>query len=139
MRFDVYDAPPEALVAAVDDGLEASNRSRAPLADVRSIACAAYDASGAIVGGALGRTWGECAELLQLWVAQAHRRRGVGATLIKRYEAHAVARGCRTFYLTTFSFQAPSLYRSLGYEVALEITGYPDGISKYVMTREIEL
>jgi len=29
-------------------------------------------------------------------------------------------RGCRTFYLETFSFQAPGRYRRLGYEAKLD-------------------
>ena len=40
------------------------------------------------------------------------------------------------FYLETFSFQAPSLYRSLGYEVKLELHGFSAGIVKYTMVHE---
>jgi hypothetical protein len=49
----------------------------------------------------------------------------------------AEARGCRTVYLDTFSFQAPSLYRALGYQVRLEIAGFAPGIVKYTMVREL--
>ena len=37
--------------------------------------------------------------------------------------------------LATFR-QLPSLYRSLGYEVRLELTGFGAGIVKYTMVRE---
>ena len=40
------------------------------------------------------------------------------------------------FYLETFSFQAPSLYRSLGYEVKLELRGFSAGIVKYTVVRD---
>ena len=53
------------------------------------------------------------------------------------FERHAQARGCNTFHLETFSFQAPALYRSLGYEVRLELRGFPAGIVKYTMVRDI--
>ena len=49
-----------------------------------------------------------------------YRRRGIGSQLIHEFERVAINRGCRTFYLETFSFQAPSLYLSLGYQVRLE-------------------
>jgi len=126
-----------AEAAVVDAGLDAANVASAPLDDVRPITCIARDPSGELAGGALGRTWGECAELQQLWVDERHRRQGVGSHLVRMFEARAAARGCRTFYLTTFSFQAPTLYRSLGYSVAAEIRGFPEGIVKYLMVRAL--
>jgi hypothetical protein len=56
---------------------------------------------------------------------------------VRRFEEHAKARGCRTCYLTTFSFQAPRLYRALGYEVAFEVRGFPQGIVRYEMVRDL--
>ena len=53
------------------------------------------------------------------------------------FEERATARGCRVFYLETFSFQAPAFYRNLGYESALELRGFPCGIVKHVMTKRI--
>jgi len=83
----------------------------------------------------VGRTWGSCCELQQLWVDPTQRRKGIGASLVQAFEAHALARGCSTCDLETFSFQAPSLYRSLGYEVALALEGFAPGIVKYTMVR----
>ncbi|MEQ1686218.1 MAG: GNAT family N-acetyltransferase [Burkholderiaceae bacterium] len=131
----VHDALPEAEAALVDDGLDTSNAAAAPLHDVRPLACFARLPDGAVVGGAIGRTWGTCCELQQLWVEPARRRQGLGADLVKAFEAHAAARGCTAYYLETFSFQAPSLYRSLGYEVALALEGFAPGIVKYMMVR----
>jgi len=37
----------------------------------------------------------------------------------------------------TFSFQAPSLYRALGYRVELELSGFSAGIRKYTMVRHV--
>jgi ribosomal protein S18 acetylase RimI-like enzyme len=80
---------------------------------------------------------GICCELQQLWVAEEHRRQGIGAKLVREFEQHAQLRGCQTFYLETFSFQAPSLYRSLGYEVKLELRGFAPGVVKYLMVRQV--
>ncbi|MEQ1736311.1 MAG: GNAT family N-acetyltransferase, partial [Rhodoglobus sp.] len=114
----------EAEAELVGDGLDSANAGAAPLDDVVPLSCFARLPDGAVVGGAIGRTWGVCCELQQLWVEPARRRQGLGAELVKAFEAHAAARGCSTYYLETFSFQAPSLYRSLGYEVALALEGF---------------
>lgn len=127
------DLPPEAAI--VDEGLGDSNDAAAPLREVKPLSCFAHDASGRVIGGAVGRRWGECCELQQLWVAAGHRRQGIGAQLVRIFEAHAQARGCTTFYLETYSFQAPGLYRSLGYEIAHALDVYPHGIVRYLMVK----
>ena len=132
--FTTHDeAIPDA--STIDEGLDAFNLQAAPLDGVMPIVCIARAGSHAIAGGAVGRTWGCCAELQQLWVAEQHRGQGIGSRLVRLYEERARQRGCSTFYLTTFSFQAPSLYHALGYRPALAIAGFPDGIVKYVMLR----
>lgn len=133
--FTVHDQVPADEAGLVDAGLEDSNALAAPLHDVAALACFARLPCGAVVGGAVGRTWGACCELQQLWVDAAQRRQGIGAALVRAFEAHAQARGCTTFYLQTFSFPAPSLYRSLGYDVALALEGFAPGIVQYTMLR----
>lgn len=135
LSFTASDTPPDELLQAVDAGLEAHNQAAAPLADVRPLAVFATAAAGEVVGGAVGRTWGACCELQQLWVEAAQRGQGVGTRLLQDFEARARTRGCRTFYLTTLSFQAPDFYRRHGYTVLAQIAGYPDGIVKYLMQR----
>lgn len=130
-----HDLVPEEEGALVDAGLDAANAAAAPLQDVLPLSCFARLPSGALVGGAVSRTWGACCELQQLWVEPAQRRQGIGAALVRAFEARALARGCDTYYLETFSFQAPSLYRSLGYEVAAALEGFAPGIVKYLMVR----
>lgn len=136
ISWEVHDDAPELEAGIVDHGLGEANDAAAPLHEVRRLSCFARLPSGAVVGGAVGRTWGECCELQQLWVDPAHRKRGIGARLVRLFEARAAARGCRTFYLETFSFQAPAFYESLGYRVATEFRGFPHGIAKYVMVRQ---
>jgi ribosomal protein S18 acetylase RimI-like enzyme len=132
----VHDDLPAEEARLIDDGLGHANESAAPLHEVRPLSCFVRSAMGAVVGGAVGRTWGTCCELQQLWVAPGHRRQGLGSLLVRRFEEHAGSRGCRTFYLETFSFQAPALYRALGYEPRLALEGFGAGIVKYVMVRE---
>ncbi len=135
LQITVHDDIPIDAGGLVDAGLDSSNLAAAPLHDVQPLSCFARIDAG-VIGGAVGRTWGACAELQQLWVAPTHRRRGLGADLVRAFEQRAAARGCRTFYLETFSFQAPALYAALGYVVRHELRGFAPGIVKYLMVRE---
>jgi ribosomal protein S18 acetylase RimI-like enzyme len=135
--FSTTDVPSGDSLRVVDEGLEAHNFAAAPLADVSSLATFASEPPGKVVGGAVGRTWGRCCELLQLWVATEYRREGVGSRLLREFEAGARGRGCDVFYLTTLSFQAPEFYRKHGYQELAQISGYPTGIIKYLMHKTV--
>lgn len=131
--YTTFDTPPEAGARIVDAGLDEYNFSIAPLDAVAPLATMATGADDRVVGGAVGRTWGRCCELLQLWVERERRSSGVGTRLLEAFEARARERGCNVFYLTTLSFQAPGFYRRHGYAPIAEISGYPNGIVKYLM------
>jgi len=134
LRFSVHDdAGPAAASALVDQGLDGFNHGAAPLHEVQGLSCFVRDRNGDVIGGAIGRTWGRCCELQQLWVHEAWRRRGIGAALVRQFEDRATGRGCIHFYLETFSFQAPALYRALGYQDVLASDVYPHGIVRYTM------
>lgn len=133
--ISVHDDVP-ADAACVDAGLGHFNDAAAPLHEVERLSCIARDAQGVVVGGVVGRSWGPCAEIQQLWVAEAHRRRGLATRLMRAFERRAAERGCRSFYLETFSFQAPRFYEKLGYRRAFALEVYPHGIVKFTMVRE---
>lgn len=129
------DTLPPADAAVVDQGLGDFNDTAAPLHEVRALGCFARDDAGTVVGGAVGRTWGKACELQQLWVGEKQRGTGLGSQLMHAFEQRARERGCRLFYLETFSFQAPDFYRRFGYEVVRAITAFPHGIEKLLMER----
>jgi ribosomal protein S18 acetylase RimI-like enzyme len=133
----LHDDVPEVEGRFVDMGLGEANDAAAPLHEVRRLSAFARADDGDVIGGAVGRTWGACCELQQLWVATTHRRHGIAARLVREFERRARERGCSTFYLETFSFQAPGLYRALGYEVAHEIRGFAPDIVKYLMVKNL--
>jgi aminoglycoside 6'-N-acetyltransferase len=135
LEFSDHDDPPSDAVSAVDAGLDLHNQAAAPLGDVRPLAALARAPGGRVVGGAVGRTWGQCCELLQLWVDPAYRARGVASRLLHQFETRAALRGCSVYYLTTLSFQAPAFYRKRGYTAHAEISGYPEDIVKYLMVK----
>lgn len=136
-RFLTSAERPADIADAVDGGLHAHNLSHAPLGHVQSLVCAALDDEHRTLGGVIGRTWGECAEVEQVWVQEGHRRSGLGQTLMQHFEQEALRRGVRRIYLSTFSFQARGFYEKLGYQVVWEVPGFTPEISKFMMQREL--
>jgi GNAT superfamily N-acetyltransferase len=136
-RFQLTDTPDADAARVVDSGLGDANDAAAPLHEVQPIACFLRDADGVVVGGAVGRRWGVCAELQQLWVRPDLRRQGLGARLVRAFEARAAQHGCTLVYLETFSFQAPRLYASLGYQLRHSLEGFGHGIAKHLMVHPL--
>lgn len=121
----------------VDEGLGNANDKAAPLHEVQPITCFAKDRSQVLLGGAIGRRWGPCAELQQLWVHESHRCCGIGAALLRAFEERARLQGCSSVFLETFSFQAPRLYLAHGYQIAYENHLFPHGIVKFHLIKKL--
>lgn len=132
-----HDACPPEAARVIDTGLGDFNDAAAPLHEVRPVSAVARDASGVVVGGAIGRRWGACCELQQLWVRQDMRGTGLGARVVHGFEQHAAAHGCTIVILDTFSFQAPGFYQRLGYRIEHESRVYPHGHIKFHMTKTL--
>lgn len=137
LHWEFTDSPTADDLDAVDAGLHLYNLSAADLGAVRSMACFARAASGEVIGGVRARQWGAAVEVQQLWVDERHRRRGVASRLMRMLEQAISERGATVVYLDTFSFQAPAFYRHCGYRTALRIDGFPDGIAKHLMLKQL--
>jgi GNAT superfamily N-acetyltransferase len=132
-----YDDCPADAARVIDAGLGDFNDAAAPLHEVRPLSCVARDGEGVVVGGAIGRRWGHCAELLQLWVREDLRGSGLGRRVLLAFEQNAAQQGCSVVVLETFSVQAPRFYAALGYRAEYERRTYPHGISKVFMTKTL--
>jgi ribosomal protein S18 acetylase RimI-like enzyme len=91
----------------------------------RSLSVEARLDDGELVGGLTGWTWGTCAGVEMLWVAEAHRRDGWGRRLMAATEEVARSRGCVQVLVSSFTFQAPDFYRRLGYLEFARSEGLP--------------
>ncbi|MBL8311359.1 MAG: GNAT family N-acetyltransferase [Burkholderiales bacterium] len=131
--IDAHDEYPATAAASVDTGIGAFNDIAAPLHEVAPVACFARRNDGTVIGGAIGRRWGKCCEVQQLWVDESHRRQGIGVALMRAFESRAREHGCEDFFLETFSFQAPDFYRALGYVTVHKNDLFPHGIVKHLM------
>ena len=137
ISYMTCETPTPEQLAEVDRILDEFNHTDGPIDEVRRLCVFAKGEGDTVVGGAVGRTWGECCELQQLSVEASHRGRRVGANLMEQFEAEARARGCRLVYLDTLSFQAPEFYKKCGYHVAHEMRGFTHGVIKYTMHKSL--
>ena len=135
--FECSDSPSPADLAVVDVGLDQFNLAEPELRRVKPLAVFARGATGRVVGGAVGRTWGLCCELQQLWTIEEARSQGIGTELMNRFETEATRRACSLIYLDTFSFQARPFYENRGYRVVLETQGFTNGIVTYSMRKQL--
>jgi ribosomal protein S18 acetylase RimI-like enzyme len=119
---------------AISQGLDAYNAAATGYHDAQDLAFVAQD-GGELVGGLVGYSWGGICEVMWLWIADGHRRHGLGGRLIEAAVAEAAARGCAYVQLATYDFQAPDFYRRHGFEMIAEIPEKPLGHVEYVMRR----
>jgi ribosomal protein S18 acetylase RimI-like enzyme len=111
----IVDEASEEDRTALENEINRFNVQATGYRDGRWLACFLRDNEGALVAGISGFTWGGYAQIDFLWVTTELRAQGLGRRLVEAAEAEAKARGCRTVVVSSHSFQAPAMYRRLGY------------------------
>jgi ribosomal protein S18 acetylase RimI-like enzyme len=92
---------------------------------------------GEFLGGLAGGTLWGWLYIELLWLDEVVRGSGLGRNLIGQAEAIAKTRGCRNVFLSTFSFQAPSFYRKLGYRSFGRLANFPKGHSRSWLAKSL--
>jgi len=121
----------------LEDRLYEHNVRATGIADGQLLAVPLRGTDGAVVGGAYGWTWGGTCHVRYLLVPADMRGRGHGTGIMRAVEREAVARGCGQIVLETHDFQAPALYRRLGFAVVGVIEGYPRGHRYLIMLKRL--
>jgi predicted N-acetyltransferase YhbS len=83
-------------------------------------------APGSIRAGLVGSLYAGWLFINLLWVHETLRRTGIGSALILEAERRAIAFGCHSAHVDTFSFQGPDFYPRFGYEVFGTLDYPPD-------------
>ena len=135
-RIVVESGASEADSRAVQLGLYQFDSAATGL-KIHSFGAYLRDGDGHVLGGLLGRIWGDWLFITTVWIADELRGRGYGRELILQAETNATERGCRQAHLDTFSYQARPLYEKLGYTVFGQLDDYPPGHTKYFMRKEL--
>jgi len=81
-----------------------------------SVTICARGTRGEMIGGIYGDAFLGCMEIDRVWIAEQHRRGGLGTRLLAMMEDEAAKIGCTILYLSTLSFQAPLFYEKVGFE-----------------------
>ena len=136
LRLDIEDAPSDADVEVLPNGLEAFNESRWPDHQPwRPLAVFARDGE-SVVAGLAGETYSGWLFIRYLWVSDALRGQGIGRELMGAAEGRALERGCHSAWVDTFSFQAPGFYRKLGYDQFGELD-YPPEHKRFFLKKRL--
>lgn len=123
--------------ARISDAINGWNMDVTGDRDYQPVTIFLRDDDGSIRGGVTGGVWGTWLHVIGLWVDEAFRGRGFGRDLLLAAEAEARKAGARHAFLETHTFQAPGLYRRLGYVVIAELEDYPPGDSQLIMRKEL--
>jgi ribosomal protein S18 acetylase RimI-like enzyme len=121
----------------IGKALRAYNDAAAGPGDYRTLALTVRD-KGKIVGGLVAESYWGWMYVNMLWVAERHRGKGFGQSLLQKAEAEASKRGVRSVFLDSFTFQAPDFYRKLGYREFGRLKGFPDGHDRVWMTKALQ-
>jgi GNAT superfamily N-acetyltransferase len=93
--------------------------------------------TGAVVGGAIGRSSLGLAFLDLLFLPPDLRGRGVGAKVLRAFEEEARRRQCRSAVVYTISFQAPQFYERNGWTRFGEVPCDPPGTSRVFLSKSL--
>lgn len=95
------------------------------------------DKSGQAVGAILCETYNNSLYIDMFWIADDYRGKGYGKALITEAERAGKEMGCVFAHTSTFSYQSPHFYKSMGYEVFGILDDYPDGIKQYFLKKKL--
>ena len=95
------------------------------------------DASGHLLAGLSGRTFGHWLIIDNFWIDASLRGQGVGSAMLQQAESVARERGCRFSLLDTLDFQAQPFYEKHGYQVHWTQAQYPLTGHKVFMVKNL--
>lgn len=113
------------LDSRLSDELDVYNFAASGVTDQRELTVRVQDASGELVAGLSGWTWGTCAGIAMVWVREDSRKEGWGGRMLEAAEEVARDRGCRQVIVSSFTFQAPAFYERHGYVEVGRTEGLP--------------
>ncbi|HZR80751.1 MAG TPA: GNAT family N-acetyltransferase [Candidatus Binatia bacterium] len=121
----------------VREGVDLHNVAATGLPEYFPLALFLEAADGEVMGGVLGQLWGGWLHVTFVWVDRRARGRGHARRLIAAAERWALERGAIGVHLESFSFQAPGLYRKLGYEEFGVIDDFPPGHRQHFFRKRL--
>ena len=116
----------------IGDLIRSYNRSKREVAESEPLNLYIEDEHGEIMAGLVAETFGNWLEIEYLFVKEDLRGQGIGSQLLHQVESEAKKRNCRSVFVNTYQFQAPSFYQNHGYKEVFTLRDYPyDGQRHY--------
>ena len=134
LSLELDPAPAAELRASLAQRIHAFHGQTVPL-DSRRFGVLLRDGEARLVAGLLGQLAWTWLFIEAVWVDEAWRRHGLGAVLMRRAEAHALAEGCHSAWLDTF--QARDFYLALGYQPFGLLEDYPAGQARHFLRKRL--
>src|SRR5579864_40922 len=131
------DEPSADDVQFLEDQINEHNMVRTGRRDFRPVGVFLRDEGGSLIAGLYGFTWADWLEIKLVWVREDQRGQGHGRRMLAAAEAEARERGCRRVWLDSYTFQAPTFYQHLGYEVFGSLVGYPPPHDRVFLTKTL--
>ena len=126
LRLTIEDRPSAEDWDKLGNALDSYNREYLGETGFSRMGLFVRDERGEIMAGLVGSTYAGWLFVADLWVHADIRRRGIGSHLLALAERRAVALGCHSAMLDTFSFQGPEFYPRFGYQVYARLDYPPD-------------
>ena len=114
-------------VDAIEDRLYDHNTRATGRDDGQGLGFVIRDDVGQMIGVVAGYTWAGTSELKQMWIDEAHRKRGYARALLNAFVAEARSRGVRRIWVASYDFQAPGIYEKAGFKRIAEFKNWPEG------------
>lgn len=135
-KITVTDAPDEADIKIIQDGLKAYNTEKAGYDDYKPLAVFVTDPeTGKVVGGLYGGSYLGQLRVDRFFLPADRRRDRIGSKVLAMAEEEGRKRGCSRLTLNTLEIQAPGFYLKQGYTMAAKLDCDPPGITRYLMTK----
>ena len=127
--------PDQKTIRAIASGLDSYNALFTPLADWTPHWIIGRDESGAVQAGVQFITSLDWVFLRWLWVAEPHRKLGIGSQLLSIAEDAARTSNCRAAYVDMLTFQAPEFYERQGYREFARLTDFARGHARIWLSK----
>jgi GNAT superfamily N-acetyltransferase len=132
------DAPTDADETAISSGLADYNTLKAGYRDWRPLAALLRDPdTGETLGGMIGRTSYGLLFVDLVYLPETMRGQDIGRRLMTMMEQEAIARGCKSAFLLTITYQAPGFYERLGWTEFGRIACDPPGTARVFMSKTL--
>jgi len=137
-KITLTDAPDDADLHVIQEGLRAYNAAKAGYDDYLPLAVFVSDPdTDKVVGGLYGGSYLKQLRVDRFFLPDGLRRDRIGSRLLRMAEEEGRRRGCSRVTLNTLEIQAPGFYLKQGYEMAAKLDCPPPGVTRYVMTKKL--